>query len=510
MLQRLAAVTILVPSYGEGIAFFRDVLGFAVVNDTPLSHTKRWVVVAPSADADAGAKLVLAVPSDERQRARVGDQTGGRVGLFVHSDDFWADYERLRERGVSFLETPRSETYGLVAVFVDPWGGKWDLLQPFFAPKSHEIRPTKLGRQVLFWGLGLAALLLAVYLLGSTITPFAAGIVLGYLLDPIVVKLQKFGFNRLGASLLILTVFVLFGILFFILVVPVLGNQFIEFAQHLPRYAVRFQAFAVEEGNALIAKYGGRWLTVFGLNQPLSSAQIQKSVGDFVTQSAQWLLDAFTRLVSGGAALFSFLSLLIVTPVVAFYILVDWRRMISKLDSWLPLDHRETMRNIAREINHALAGFIRGQSIVCLFLAVWYSFGLTLIGLDYGFLIGVVGGVLSFVPYLGSLTALVLSLSVALFQEWPSLRLFLLALGVVGAGQFLEGYVLSPQLVGESIGLHPVWLMFALLAFGQLFGFLGLLIAVPTAAAMGVVARHLIAVYLASSFYRGSSEPESQ
>ena len=285
-----------------------------------------------------------------------------------------------------------------------------------------------LERQILFWGLGLAALLLIVYLLGSTITPFAAGIVLGYLLDPIVLKLQRFGFNRLGASLLILTIFVITVVLFFILVVPVLGNQFIAFAQHLPGYAVRLQAFAVEEGNALIAKYGGHWLEAFGLNQQLSSAQIQKSVGDFVTQSAQWLLDAFTKLVSGGAALFNFLSLLIVTPVVAFYILVDWNRMISKLDSWLPLDHRETLRKIAREINHALAGFIRGQSIVCLFLAIWYSVGLTLIGLDYGFLIGVVGGVLSFVPYVGSLTALVLSLSVALFQGWPSPKLFLLAL----------------------------------------------------------------------------------
>ena len=367
-----------------------------------------------------------------------------------------------------------------------------------------------LERQILFWGLALAALLLTVYLLGSTITPFAAGIVLGYLLDPVVVKLQRFGFNRLGASLLILTVFVVTVLLFFVLVVPVLGNQFIAFAQHLPGYAVRLQAFAVEEGNAFIAKYGGHWLETFGLSQRLSSAQIQQSVGDFVTQGAQWLLDALTKLVSGGAALFNFLSLLIVTPVVAFYILVDWHRMISKLDSWLPLDHRETLRKIAREINHALAGFIRGQSIVCLFLGVWYSVGLTLIGLDYGFLIGVIGGVLSFVPYVGSLTALVLSLSVALFQRWPSVELFLLALAVVGTGQILEGNVLSPQLVGESIGLHPVWLMFALLAFGQLFGFLGLLIAVPTAAAIGVVVRHLIGLYLTSPFYRGSSEPESR
>jgi catechol 2,3-dioxygenase-like lactoylglutathione lyase family enzyme len=127
MLQSLAAVTVLVPSYDDGLAFFRDLLDFVVLEDSPLSPSKRWVVVAPS--PDTGAALVLAVPSDERQRTRVGDQTGGRVGFFLHSGDFWADYEKLRKRGVKFLGTPRSEPYGLVAVFVDPWGGKWDLLQ---------------------------------------------------------------------------------------------------------------------------------------------------------------------------------------------------------------------------------------------------------------------------------------------------------------------------------------------------------------------------------------------
>ena len=128
MLQSLAALTVLVPSNSEGLAFFRDVLGFSVLEDTSLSPARRWVVVAPA--SSAGAALVLAVPADERQRARVGDQTGGRVGFFLHSGDFWADYEKLRERGVTFLETPRAEPYGLVAVFADPWGGKWDLLQP--------------------------------------------------------------------------------------------------------------------------------------------------------------------------------------------------------------------------------------------------------------------------------------------------------------------------------------------------------------------------------------------
>jgi len=128
MLRSLAAVTVVVPGYEDGLAFFRDILGFVIVEDTPLSHTKRWLVVAPS--RDAGAALVLAVPSDDRQRARIGDQTGGRVGFFLHSTDFWADYEKLGKRGVAFLESPRDEPYGTVAVFVDPWGGKWDLLQP--------------------------------------------------------------------------------------------------------------------------------------------------------------------------------------------------------------------------------------------------------------------------------------------------------------------------------------------------------------------------------------------
>jgi catechol 2,3-dioxygenase-like lactoylglutathione lyase family enzyme len=128
MLHSLGAVTFLVPSYDDGLAFFRDMLGFAVLEDTPLSPEKRWVVVAPS--PGVGSALVLAVPSDARQKMRVGDQTGGRVGFFLHSGDFRADHENLLARGVNFLETPRQEPYGIVAVFVDPWGGKWDLLQP--------------------------------------------------------------------------------------------------------------------------------------------------------------------------------------------------------------------------------------------------------------------------------------------------------------------------------------------------------------------------------------------
>jgi len=362
-----------------------------------------------------------------------------------------------------------------------------------------------LERQILLWSAIFAAFGFALYVLGSSVTPFAAGLALGYLLDPVVHKLEKLGLNRLGASLFILIVFSASLALILIVVAPLLGAQLINFAQRLPNYAMRLQALAVEEGNVLLAKYGGGWLEALGLKEHLSTEQMQNSIRDFVAQGAQWLVNALKSLVSGGAAAFSFLSLLIITPVVAFYILVDWSRMVAELDSWLPLDHRDHIRAIAAEINDALAGFIRGQSMVCLFLGFWYGIGLTLIGLDFGFLIGVIAGVLSFIPYIGSLTALVLSIGVSLVQGWPDLRLFLMALAVVGTGQFLEGYVVSPKLVGESIGLHPVWLMFALLAFGQLFGFVGLVIAVPTAAAIGVLARHLVGVYLTSPLYKGRS-----
>ena len=370
---------------------------------------------------------------------------------------------------------------------------------------SSEHDFVSLERQVLFWAAILAVLLFVLHLLGSTVTPFAAGIVLGYLLDPVVTKMEKLGVSRLGASLLILVVFATAFTLALVVGAPILGGQLVSFAQRLPGYAVRLQTLAIGEYNALIQKYGGGWLATLGLGEQLSTTQIQKSMGDFVAQGAQWMVNAIKSLVSGGAALFNFLSLLIITPVVAFYILIDWRRMITELDSWLPLDHRDHLRAIVAEMNRALAGFIRGQSMVCLFDGLWYGVGLTLIGLDFGFLIGVIAGLLGFVPYVGSLTALVLSIVIALVQGWPSLNLFLMAMGVVVCGQFLEAYLVAPRLVGKSIGLHPVWLMFALLAFGQLFGFVGLVVAVPAAAAIGVLARHLIALYLSSPFYRGRS-----
>jgi predicted PurR-regulated permease PerM len=241
------------------------------------------------------------------------------------------------------------------------------------------------GRHIAFWVSAFVALALFLHLLGGVVTPFALGMALGYLLDPVVQRLERLGLNRLGASIVILVVFVAFVVVILAVFAPILGGQFVGFTQRLPTYVVRLQELAVNEGNALLDKYGGPWRERLGLNGALSAEQIRKSVGDLVAQGGQWLLNALRSLASGSAAIFSFVSFLVITPVVAFYMLLDWDKMLGAIDGWLPLDHRDGLRQIAREINHSLAGFMRGQSLVCLFLGLWYGIGLSLIGLDFGF-----------------------------------------------------------------------------------------------------------------------------
>ena len=231
-----------------------------------------------------------------------------------------------------------------------------------------------------------------------------------------------------------------------------------------------------------------------------------KSVGDVLNQAVGYLTGFIASLWTKGQALLSVFSLVIITPVVAFYLICDWDRMIRTVDRLVPLPQRETVRSLGHEINSTISAYVRGQTGVCLILGSYYAVGLTLAGLSFGLLIGVISGLISFIPYVGSLTALVLSLAVALAQFFPDWTGILVVAGVVLFGQFLEGYVLSPKLVGHSVGLHPVWLMFALFAFSYLFGFVGLLLAVPLAAAGGVLIQFALRRYLASpALYRNSA-----
>ena len=227
------------------------------------------------------------------------------------------------------------------------------------------------------------------------------------------------------------------------------------------------------------------------ISEGLSEAQ--QSTGELTTFGAHLSANLLHILWSDGRALISILSLLVVVPIVTFYLLVGWDQMLAALDKMVPPTQRETVRALAREINETVAVFLRGQGMICLILALYYAVALRLTGLNHAYLIGLGAGLVSFVPYLGLLTGVVLSVSVALIQLWPSWSLIPIILGIFLFGQFVADYVLAPRLVGAQVKLGPVSIMFAIAAFGYLFGFIGLLIAVPLAAAIGVIVRYATA-----------------
>lgn len=360
----------------------------------------------------------------------------------------------------------------------------------------------RIERHAVFWTGALVLFVGLLWLLSGVLMPFAAGMALAYLLDPVADRMQRLGIGRLTASLIILGICLVIFIVLLLAVVPLFAHQFGGFVEKLPSYIAKLQELARTQGGALADKLGFDIFEKIGIGGA-GSGDASRSAADLVGKAGQLAAAFLASLWSGGQALLGLASLLVITPVVAFYMLVDWDKMLSAVDSWIPIKQRDTVHQIARDIDKAIAGFIRGQSLVCLFLGLWYGIGLSLIGLNFGFLIGISAGILSFIPYVGSLTALVVAAAVAIAQGWPSLWLLAMAVAVVGVGQFLEGNILTPRLVGQSVGLHPVWLMFALIAFGSLLGFTGLIIAVPVAAAIGVLARFAIARYLESPFYQG-------
>jgi predicted PurR-regulated permease PerM len=347
-----------------------------------------------------------------------------------------------------------------------------------------------LTRQMTFWVLTLIVGVLVLWLLREILLPFVAGMALAYLLDPVANRLERMGVNRPAATVVIIGAVLLIFVILVLIFAPILTSQLGAFIEKLPGYVLRVQSVAMDPNREWLRKI---------LGEGVADAQI----GDLVKQGAGWIAAFLRSLWSGGQALISIVSLIVVTPVVAFYLLYDWNRMVAAVDSWIPLQHRETVRGLAREMDEAIAGFVRGQTAVCLILGSFYAVSLTLAGLSFGLLIGLVSGLITFIPYVGSMTGLILAAGVAVAQFWPEYTPILVVLGIFFVGQFLEGYVLAPKLVGESIGLHPVWLMFALFAFGYLFGFVGLLIAVPLAAMVGVLARFALKQYLASPFYTG-------
>lgn len=354
---------------------------------------------------------------------------------------------------------------------------------------SEQLR-SHVRRQATFWLIATLLFLGFIWLFNDVLLPFIAGMALAYFLDPVADLLERWGLSRLVATAIITLSFLIMFILALMILIPVLASQFSGLMERMPMLVGRLQS--------LIASTESTWLRdLIGVE----GKTLQDNLNEILKQGAGFVSTILQQLWASGKSLLNIVSLMVVTPVVAFYMLHDWDKMIAKIDSWLPRKEQSTIRTIFSDIDKSVAGFIRGQGSLCLVLGLYYGLSLTIAGLNFGLLIGLIAGLISFIPYVGSLTGLVLALGVALVQFWPDYTAIAIIAGIFGLGQFLEGNILQPKMVGESVGLHPVWLMFALFAFGSLFGFVGMLIAVPAAAAVGVVVRFALGKYLDSEVY---------
>ncbi|MET0941821.1 MAG: AI-2E family transporter [Mesorhizobium sp.] len=355
-------------------------------------------------------------------------------------------------------------------------------------------------RQIRFWLIAAALFILFLYVFRNILLPFVAGMVLAYFLDPVADRLERTGLSRVMATVLILVAFVIILALGLVILIPILAQQMADFVSHMPEYLSRLQG--------LVTNYNPEWLKErFGVDPE----SLREGLNSLLSSSVGFLTTIVESIWNSGLALFNIAGLFVVTPVVAFYMLLDWDRMVAAVDSWVPRDYVHTVRRLAAEINASTAGFVRGQGTLCIILGIMYGTGLTLVGLNFGILIGIFAGLISFIPYVGSMVGLVLSVGVAFVQFWPDWLWVAAVAGVFFTGQFIEGNILQPRLVGKSVGLHPVWLMFALFAFGALFGFVGLLVAVPAAAAVGVLVRFAVSRYLESPLYIGHpAEPQAK
>ncbi len=345
--------------------------------------------------------------------------------------------------------------------------------------------------QIRFWLVGILVFGVAVYVLKGVLLPFVAGMAVAYFLDPAVDRLEAWGLSRTIATTVITAIFFLSLFLVLLLLAPVISQQFTGYLERLPVYLERAREALRPVLEALLAGSG-------------TDVGIKAAITGYGEKLFVWGGEIVSRLWSGGFALANLLSLLFITPVVAFYLLRDWDVIVSKVDSWLPRPHAQMIREILIEVDHVLAGFVRGQSLVCLILAVYYGTALSLAGLEFGLVIGVVSGLISFIPFVGALFGFIAAVGVSAVQFWPDYVPILVISGVFVVGQILEGNFLTPRLVGRKVGLHPVWVIFGLLAGGALFGFVGVLIAVPATAVAGVVTRFFLRRYLTSGYYLGS------
>ena len=346
--------------------------------------------------------------------------------------------------------------------------------------------------QAKYWGIAVVVFLVSLWALGDVILPFVLGGAIAYMLDPLADRLERVGLSRVWSVAVIAVIGSVIFLLLVLLVIPTLIEQAVALINAAPALIDSLQAKLTERFPQLLDADST-------IRQQLDAigAKIQSQGGTVVN-----------GVLSSALGLINMIVLIVVVPVVAFYLLLDWDNMTAKIDDMLPRDHAPVIRRLASEIDRTLASFIRGQGTVCLVLGSYYAIALMIAGLNFGLIVGAIAGLISFIPYIGALVGGVLAIGLALFQFWGDW----LSIGIIAAifavGQFLEGNILTPKLVGQSVGLHPVWLIFALSVFGSLFGFVGMLVAVPMAAMIGVLIRYGLSQYRNSLLYRGQSDED--
>ncbi len=349
-------------------------------------------------------------------------------------------------------------------------------------------------RQLRFWLIGLALAVILIYLLRGVLLPFVAGAAIAYLFDPLCDRLEARGLSRTLATSIVTVAFLLLLVFVLLLLIPALISQVGKLVESLPGYI-----------DALRGLIAGLLDRLRMLIEPQVIDDIKSALAGSSENVVSWVTSVLGGVLSSGVALANTVSLLVLTPIVAFYLLRDWDAAVAKIDRLLPREHADTIRDLARQVDRTLAGFLRGQAMVCLILGLFYAIGLSILGLNFGLVIGLVAGVLTIVPYVGATIGLLLSVGFALFQ-FDSLLQPAIAAAIFLFGQFVEGNFLTPRLVGGNVGLHPVWVIFALMAGGALFGFVGILLALPVAAVIGVGVRFAVSRYKESGYFLGRGE----
>ncbi|MGV8984883.1 MAG: AI-2E family transporter [Cypionkella sp.] len=338
-----------------------------------------------------------------------------------------------------------------------------------------------------YWTIAAVLFFVALWYLGSVMLPFLVGGALAYFLDPLADRLERLGMSRVAATTLITLAAFLLVVLLVLAVIPVLVQQLAALINAAPAISSRLEAFLVSRFPDLT-----------------DSTSVMRTTLAEIAQAIQARGGALAQgLIASLFSVVSWLLFIIVVPVVAFYLLMDWDMMVARVDDLLPRDHAPVIRMLAREIDTALAGFVRGQVTVCILLAIYYASGLMLAGLQFGLIIGAIAGAITVIPYIGAMTGGALAIGLAFYQFWGDWVAIGIIAAIFGFGQFMEGNVLTPRLVGKSIGVHPVWLIFALSVFGGLFGIAGMLVAVPLSATLGVLARFGLGQYKQSLLYLG-------